>query len=188
MFHHFDIHKRNQRMEKEDWSWHWQVEEFIEQDKNRGGFAMLSTTPPTLQDQSLNAATTIGDIQSSSAAEHQQQLTETEEDKLLNEMHNLRDAKNQMTAFHDPIARESQLPIQVLYNAKIERIRVLEYERHSVPLPIKFDVSDGYSGVPSQKIIKIQSESAPKAFTFDVDLASDKNPRIYDTQLEKFNR
>ena len=50
MFHHFDIHKRNQRMEKEDWSWHWQVEEFIEQDKNRGGFAMLSTTQPTLQD------------------------------------------------------------------------------------------------------------------------------------------
>lgn len=55
-------------------------------------------------------------------------------------------------------------------------------------MPIKFDISDGYSGVPSQKIIKIQSESAPKAFNFDVDLASEKNPRFYESQLEQFNR
>ena len=76
----------------------------------------------------------------------------------------------------------------MLYNNKIERIRVLEYEKHSAPLPIKFDISDGYSGVPTQKIIKIQSESAPKVFNFDCDLASESNPRVFESQLEQFNR
>ena len=65
---------------------------------------------------------------------------------------------------------------------------MLEYEKQSAPLPIKFDISDSYTGIPSQKMIKIISDSAPKDYTFDIDLADKSNQRIYETQLEQFTR
>ncbi len=37
-------------------------------------------------------------------------------------------------------------------------------------------------------MIKIMSDSAPKAYVFDIDLANKNNQRLYETQLEQFTR
>ena len=47
---------------------------------------------------------------------------------------------DQMNAFTDPIVTESPIPLEVLYNSEIEKIRVLEYEKQAAPCPIKFDI------------------------------------------------
>lgn len=100
---------------------------------------------------------------------------------MIKDISSLKDAELQMTAFMNPVVHESDIPLQVLYNQKIERIRVLEYERHSAPLPIMFDISECYDGMPSKRRIKIQSESAPKVYHFEVDLEDKTGPRIYET-------
>ena len=84
-----------------------------------------------------------------------------------------------MTAFSDPVVLESSIPLIFFYNEKVERIRVLEYERHSVPLPIRFDVSESYSGGANTKLITIESESVKKPLHFDFNF--DKTKRIYET-------
>ena len=66
-----------------------------------------------------------------------------------------------MTAMINPQVFESDLPLQVLYNDKIEHIRMLEYNRDAAPHAIKFDLSDGLSGIESHKSLRIQSDSAP---------------------------
>ena len=42
--------------------------------------------------------------------------------------------------------RESLLPPQILYNDKIERIRLSEYDKEIPPQAIHFTISDGFSG------------------------------------------
>ena len=69
-----------------------------------------------------------------------------------------------MTAFSDSVVLKSPIHLNVLYNQKIERIRVLEYENRSAPMPVKFDVSENYSGSPSKKMVTLVSESAPKPY------------------------
>ena len=93
-----------------------------------------------------------------------------------------------MTAFRNPVVTESSIPIQVLYNMKIERIRILEYEKRSPPLPIHYNIAEAPSGQPSLKEVTIKSVSAPKDFVFEIDTADGKGPRIYETQLEQLTR
>ena len=81
---------------------------------------------------------------------------------------------------------ESTLPLQVLYNSKIERIRFLEYEIERPPQPIKYEISDAYSGSHTQKLIRIETVSAPKPYILKIDLLSKKS--IYETQMEAFKR
>jgi hypothetical protein len=38
------------------------------------------------------------------------------------------------------------------------------------------------------KLVKIESESAPKTYFFELDLGRGKGPRIFETQTEKFIR
>lgn len=82
--------------------------------------------------------------------------------------------------------KESPLPLQVIFNAKIESIRFTENEKKHAPQPIRFDISDSYTGEPHKKLIKIWSESAPKESVFEFDLS--KNARSLETQNERFNR
>lgn len=93
-----------------------------------------------------------------------------------------------MTGMVNPVISESTLPIQVIYNSKIERIRILEFETEKPPQPVKFDISDAYSGLEYQKLVRIECSSAPKAYVQKIDLRSEKNPRIYETQMEAFKR
>ena len=87
------------------------------------------------------------------------------------------------------IVKESSIPLQVLYNRKVERIRVLECDTNLPPAAIKFEISDSYTGVNSKKLIQITCESAPKPYVFEVDFNDEMdNPRSYETQLEKFTR
>jgi len=51
-----------------------------------------------------------------------------------------------------------------------------------------FDISESYSGAENKRKITICSALAPKKYTFELDLDPDKHPRIYETQLETFNR
>ena len=50
---------------------------------------------------------------------------------------------------------ESPIPIQVLYNDKIERIRLDESDYNSPPTPLKFDISDSYTGLETTKLVRI---------------------------------
>ena len=49
----------------------------------------------------------------------------------------------------------------MLYNPKIERIRLAEYDEEVEPKPIQFDISDSYSGIEGRKLILLKSESVP---------------------------
>ena len=92
------------------------------------------------------------------------------------------DAKQNLAPIIQSIIKESAIPLQVLYNRKVERIRVMEYDKSLAPAPIKFDISDSYTGVKSKKLIQILSDNAPKPYVFEVDLADDENnPRSYET-------
>ena len=107
---------------------------------------------------------------------------------MVKEMKRLRDAARNITAMGKPRVTESSLPIQVLYNSKIELIRLNEFEANSVLQPIKFDISEDYTGVKTQKLVRLESVSAPKTYTLHVDLQRDKHARIYETQVENFQR
>ena len=77
---------------------------------------------------------------------------------------------------------ECQLPLQVLYNRKIERIRVSEYEKHWAPRAIHFEISDSLSGQKTKKMIKIEPENAEKAHYFDIDFSNAQdNPKCFET-------
>ena len=66
---------------------------------------------------------------------------------------------------------------------------MLEHDMRIAPASIKFDISDGYTGVTSNKRIQIVSENAPKPYIFEVDLQDlANNPKSFETQLEKFTR
>ena len=93
-----------------------------------------------------------------------------------------------MTGMVNPVIAESSLPIQVIYNSKIERIRILEFEIEKPPEPVKFDISDAYSASEYQKLVRIECSSAPKPYVLKIDLRSEKNPSIYETQMETFKR
>ena len=86
-----------------------------------------------------------------------------------------------------PLVFESKLPMQIIYNKKIEKVRVNEVLKKEAPQAIQFDISDCYSGATTKKLLKIKPEYAEKPLTIEVDLVRD-NPRLYETKLEKFNR
>ena len=92
-----------------------------------------------------------------------------------------------MTAFSDPVVHESDIPIAVLYNDKIEYIRLLECEKQMPPLAIHFDISESFSGSTDHRLITLQAESYKTPFHIDIDLLSRDNA-IYETKLEKINR
>ena len=71
---------------------------------------------------------------------------ETQE-RFIEDIKRMADSKRQMTGMVNPVISESTLPIQVIYNSKIERIRILEFETEKAPQPVKFDISDAYSGL-----------------------------------------
>lgn len=84
---------------------------------------------------------------------------------------------------------ESPIPIQVLYNDKIERIRLDESDYNSPPTPLKFDISDSYTGVETTKLVRIWKESSSKSYVFEIDLsANSKGPQSFETKLEKYLR
>ena len=65
----------------------------------------------------------------------------------------IEDAKQNLAPIMNDKINESPIPLQVLYNEKVERIRMLEHDMRIAPASIKFDISDGFTGVTSNKRI-----------------------------------
>lgn len=107
---------------------------------------------------------------------------------MIENIKRLEDSAKNMTAFANPQVTESEIPIQIFYNPKVEQIRLLEYESRSQPFPIKFDVSDCYAGIPDTKLVKLESTSAPKTYVFEIDIGRGKGPKIFETQIERLTR
>ena len=84
--------------------------------------------------------------------------------------------------------KESSIPLAVLYNTRVERIRVLEYEKNYPPQPVHFDISESYSGAAKKRLVKIYSDTVPEPHHFDIDLEHGKGPKIYETKLESVTR
>ena len=55
-------------------------------------------------------------------------------------------------------------------------------------MPIYFDISDSYSGVDTTKLVKIESVSAPKTYTFEVDLIDENRAKHFETVMEEIAR
>ncbi len=63
----------------------------------------------------------------------------------------------------------SSIPLQVLYNKKVERIRAIEYSENKPPEPIRFDIQDSLTGKKNLVEVKLECKSAPKAYSFEID-------------------
>lgn len=100
----------------------------------------------------------------------------------------IQDAKESVSNVDRSRVKESTIPLEILYNNKVERIRTLEYSKNKPPMPIHFDISDSYSGVTTTKLIRIESVSAPKAYTFELDLIDKNRSKHFETSLEEIAR
>lgn len=85
-----------------------------------------------------------------------------------------------------PAVKECNIPMKILYNEKIERIRFAEYDCELPPNAIHFVIADALNGNESEKQVQIKAESTNKVYKLMVDLDSDQ--KIYETQLEKLTR
>lgn len=64
-----------------------------------------------------------------------------------------------------------------------------EHQGDKAPDAIKFDISDGYAGIETEKMMKISAVSDPKkTYLIEIDLADEKSEKIYETQMENYNR
>ena len=72
----------------------------------------------------------------------------------------------------------------------MEKIRLLEYEKNSAPMPVRFDISECLSGGKNKKMIKLwSSTTGDKALHFDIDLDNKSlEKRCFETKYEKFHR
>lgn len=64
----------------------------------------------------------------------------------------------------------SDIPLEVLYNEKIEFIRISEYAQMQPPLPITFNIQDSFADGPEIKKISFTCESAPKTYSLKLDI------------------
>ena len=108
--------------------------------------------------------------------------------RKLNSIRDILDSKDTVTSVDRSRVFESKVPIEILYNKKIERIRTNEYSKNEPPNPIHFDIAESYSGVATTKLIKIECESAPKVYTFELDLSTGNRKRHFETVMEEIAR
>lgn len=69
-----------------------------------------------------------------------------------------------------PAVKECNLPLKILYNEKVERIRFAEYDCELPPNAIHFVIADALNGNESEKQVNIKSESANKVYKLTIDL------------------
>lgn len=105
--------------------------------------------------------------------------------KIINDIVN---SKQTVTFADRSRVYESKLPIEILYNKKIERIRANEYSKNKPPKPIHFDIADSYSGIETTKLIRIECESAPKVYTFELNFLDGKRQKHFETVMEEISR
>ena len=105
-----------------------------------------------------------------------------EQEQTIHLIKRIDQAKLNLGPLLQSIVKESNIPLQVLYNRKVERIRVLECNTCQPPAAIRYEISDSYTGVNSKKLIQINCESAPKPYVFEVDFNDPMdNPMLYET-------
>ena len=97
-------------------------------------------------------------------------------------------SKETVTSVDRSRVYESKLPIEILYNKKIERIRTNEYSKNKPPKPIHFDIAESYSGIDTTKLIRIECESAPKIYSFELNLADANRQKHFETVMEEIAR
>ena len=80
-----------------------------------------------------------------------------------------------------PRVLQSHLPIQVIYNSEVDRIRAMEQDNESAPAPIHFTIQPGNSGLPTERVFRIESESVAEPIVFEIDLDPSKTSSFIET-------
>lgn len=80
--------------------------------------------------------------------------------------------------------RESELPLELLYNTKIERIRALEMKNNKQPEAIKFTLQESLK--PGFKKAKFDCPSFPTPQLLEINIANP--PKFIQGATEKYNR
>jgi hypothetical protein len=80
--------------------------------------------------------------------------------------------------------RESELPLELLYNTKIERIRALEMKNNKQPEAIKFTLQESLK--PGFKKAKFDCPSFPTPQLLEINIANP--PKFIQGSTEKYNR
>ena len=57
--------------------------------------------------------------------------------------------------------KESEIPLSVLYNEKVERIRSTEQSVRSAPMAIRFKITDSHTGKSTRRHVELHCESVP---------------------------
>lgn len=68
------------------------------------------------------------------------------------------------------VIKESDIPIQALFNRKVERIRIHEYAQKIAFQPIHFQILESCSGKESLMQVHLESASIPKMQIFEFDV------------------
>lgn len=75
----------------------------------------------------------------------------------VDDLSRLKDVKFKLNGVINAVVRESPIPIEVIYNKEVEKLRIEEYDAKAAPMPIKFDISDSYSGIESLKMVRLET-------------------------------
>ena len=83
--------------------------------------------------------------------------------------------------------KESDIPLEVLYNTKIERIRAIEHQAFKPPEPIRFTVLESVKeNKNTHRLVKLECLSAPKVYEFEINVK--EQPIFVESHSENFNR
>ena len=88
---------------------------------------------------------------------------------------------------------ESKILLPVIYNTRVEKIKINDLLRKNEPQSIHFDISESLSGYANRKLVTIKpervQEGAKQAFHLELDFDDECDwPRLFETELEKFNK
>lgn len=104
---------------------------------------------------------------------------------LFSAVHSVMEAKRNVgcPVFRRQV-RESELPLELLYNSKIERVRALEMKNNLQPQAIKFTLQESLK--PGFKKAKFDCPGFPTAQVLEINIANP--PQFIQGDTEKYNR
>ena len=105
----------------------------------------------------------------------------------------MNDANQTLGPQSQPLVYESNIPLPVLYNTRMEKIKIADLLRKNEPQSIHFDISEALSGYANRKLVTIKPEGVPdgakQAYHLELDFDDECDwPRLFETELEKFNK
>jgi hypothetical protein len=89
--------------------------------------------------------------------------------KEIDEIRRVIESRRQMQMSDSRRVQESDIPLDVLYNLKIERIRATEDKQNAKPEPIRFQILESGTNKPNQRKVKFECESIPEPEELEID-------------------